>query len=778
MTGGTTNNQETNKTDSTTTSTTNNNNKPLDLENTASQLKTQLEKLSLNDAGQVVEDFLKKRLSDSMNNENKPKSITKTPLPTAKYFPTPTKNGNALEQESNSPYKNLIKNSGSPMTPSKLVENIAEQLVEGNSRYDFERSAKVSSKITIKNQEQEQESSDKKLVTKHKQQKPRNPLSELKSSSKNNKKKNFVKEIAKDYRYFICIDFEATCDGEIIVRDGKTSFRSSRSRGEKFENEIISFPCVIVDIQNHVVVDEFHTYIKPAVNPILTEYCKKLTGIEQEGVDLAPSFSDALKLFEEFFENTGLNLNNTIVVCDSSYDFAGFLRRNCLMTKTKFPAWAKKWVNLKKLFVEFYAFTGNDKQLPTLRSMVESAGLKFKGKLHSGMDDVENMAKLLLRMANDGLKGIKPNELIDLYNGHPFYRCIEGKTIEAEANRLAKLMTGDCKNSTFNEIIKKQLVSPPKNAKKPARRVALLSSAAAPSKPVANSFTTVLKAQNPTTKENSVNQKPNLEPENKEEKSTEKHTYSRKQLLEIGQKLVLKTEDKTEKSEKVKFIYEKALEFQKCCDNISILLHKFTMANIKPNKPSTFQISLSKDGNLFKLGKIFHGRQPINQTIKTKSNVQDKNKNAALKGPKPLPTKKVVAEKKSEEKKKTWASLAGKKPIAEPKVGAEKKKQVKPINKNKKPNPNLNKKTAKTQTKTSKEPKEKPVKVEKRKENVDVVEADKENQLPLSQIIARDLAASKKLADEIKAARNDLEILSGKMGAIEINDVPSVGTGV
>ena len=112
------------------------------------------------------------------------------------------------------------------------------------------------------------------------------------------------------------------------------------------------------------------------------------------------------------------------------------------MSNIAFPIWAQRWVNLKRLFVEFYGMQANEKQLPSLRNMVEMAGLKFDGKLHSGMDDVNNMAKLLLRMTADGLSGIMPNEVLDLNLGPPYYKVYEGKTIDKEARRLEKLQKG------------------------------------------------------------------------------------------------------------------------------------------------------------------------------------------------------------------------------------------------------------------------------------------------------------------------------------------------
>ena len=42
---------------------------------------------------------------------------------------------------------------------------------------------------------------------------------------------------------------------------------------------------MIVDTETHEVVDIFQTYVKPTIDPELTEFCTELTGITQEQVD-------------------------------------------------------------------------------------------------------------------------------------------------------------------------------------------------------------------------------------------------------------------------------------------------------------------------------------------------------------------------------------------------------------------------------------------------------------------------------------------------------------
>jgi len=46
--------------------------------------------------------------------------------------------------------------------------------------------------------------------------------------------------------------------------------------------EIIEFPIVIVDVKAKAVKAIFQTYVKPVIDPKLTEFCTQLTGITQD----------------------------------------------------------------------------------------------------------------------------------------------------------------------------------------------------------------------------------------------------------------------------------------------------------------------------------------------------------------------------------------------------------------------------------------------------------------------------------------------------------------
>lgn len=103
----------------------------------------------------------------------------------------------------------------------------------------------------------------------------------VKSIQKKLKKKKLKEH---PYKYAICIDFEATC------------FDSPAHKKRKIQ-EIIEFPAVLVDLVTGEILGEFHRYVRPVETPILSDYCKNLTGISQETVDGANILQEVMDEF-------------------------------------------------------------------------------------------------------------------------------------------------------------------------------------------------------------------------------------------------------------------------------------------------------------------------------------------------------------------------------------------------------------------------------------------------------------------------------------------------
>jgi 3'-5' exoribonuclease 1 len=195
-----------------------------------------------------------------------------------------------------------------------------------------------------------------------------------------------IKKKKKEYLYdVICvIDFEATCELENQTKDCQ---------------EIIEFPAYIIDVRRQVTVSKFHEYVRPQVNKKLSNFCTELTGIKQKTVDTADMFEDVLDRFEAWFYSYLVENGHKsfAIATDGPWDMAHFFAGQCKLSNIAFPSYAKRWINIRKVFNSHYKMSNC-----TLDMMLGHLGLEFEGRKHSGIDDTKNIANVLIRMLVDG----------------------------------------------------------------------------------------------------------------------------------------------------------------------------------------------------------------------------------------------------------------------------------------------------------------------------------------------------------------------------------------
>lgn len=151
-----------------------------------------------------------------------------------------------------------------------------------------------------------------------------------------------LKKTTSYYYDVICVvDFEATCE---------------RETSREFKQEIIEFPAFLVDVKNKKIVSTFHEYVRPVVNPTLTEFCTELTGIKQSTVENAQTFPSVLDRFEAWFYNyiDEHNCKSFAMATDGPWDLSHFLSRQCELNQLRFPSFCKRWINIRKVFSSHY----------------------------------------------------------------------------------------------------------------------------------------------------------------------------------------------------------------------------------------------------------------------------------------------------------------------------------------------------------------------------------------------------------------------------------------
>ncbi|XP_064653292.1 ERI1 exoribonuclease 2-like isoform X2 [Lineus longissimus] len=194
------------------------------------------------------------------------------------------------------------------------------------------------------------------------------------------------------FSYLIVIDFESTC------------WENTRNTPQ----EIIEFPAVLLNTATGQIEDEFHTYVLPHEHPILSEFCRTLTGISQEKVDNGIPLNICLSKFNRWLNrlseekkikyNTG---EEGSLLCTfatwSDWDFGVCLFYECRRKQLRKPAALNSWLDLRATYRKFYERRPNG-----LNGALKDLGIKFEGREHSGLDDARNTARLAWRMIKDG----------------------------------------------------------------------------------------------------------------------------------------------------------------------------------------------------------------------------------------------------------------------------------------------------------------------------------------------------------------------------------------
>ena len=195
-------------------------------------------------------------------------------------------------------------------------------------------------------------------------------------------------------RYLLCVDLEATCDE---YPDGLTDEETAGRvlLVQKNEMETIEVGAVVLDLhQGAAIVSEFCAFVRPMLNPVLTDFCKRLTTINQIDVDSAGTYSEVSQELDDYlapFRAEGM------MWCSwGDYDAKQLAmdadRNGCSpmmadLTHTNAKKWHSKMLNCRAM---------------SLRPAVEDSGIEWTGQYHRGIDDARNLGLLVGEILRTG----------------------------------------------------------------------------------------------------------------------------------------------------------------------------------------------------------------------------------------------------------------------------------------------------------------------------------------------------------------------------------------
>ena len=168
---------------------------------------------------------------------------------------------------------------------------------------------------------------------------------------------------------YLIIDLECTCDDN-------DSFDRSKM-------ETIEIGAVLVN-DNLEKIEEFSQFVKPTINPILTDFCKNLTTITQEDVDNAPMIEDALKSLSDFCQEHG----EYTFVSWGGFDYRQ-IKRETKLKELENPMVGRN-INYKDVVKKV---TGE--KATSITKTLRKLGGDFSGTQHRGIDDALNIYEII-----------------------------------------------------------------------------------------------------------------------------------------------------------------------------------------------------------------------------------------------------------------------------------------------------------------------------------------------------------------------------------------------
>lgn len=191
-----------------------------------------------------------------------------------------------------------------------------------------------------------------------------------------------IQNLLAPYRYLYCVDLEATCDDV-----GESESRRPVAVVPD-QMETIEIGLVVIDLETLEIVDEFQRFVRPQINPTLTDFCKQLTSIQQSDVDGALTYQEVGEELRTFaaryldaawaswgdYDARQLERDAGYAACPSLLD--GLPHFN-----------ARKW----------HAGLYNNRP-KSLKQTLESLGLVWMGTYHRGIDDARNVASIVKEM--------------------------------------------------------------------------------------------------------------------------------------------------------------------------------------------------------------------------------------------------------------------------------------------------------------------------------------------------------------------------------------------
>ncbi|PIC16178.1 hypothetical protein B9Z55_022869 [Caenorhabditis nigoni] len=207
------------------------------------------------------------------------------------------------------------------------------------------------------------------------------------------------------FDHLLILDFEATCEKD----------------NYDYPQEIVQFSVVVLNTREKIIREDlfFNQYVRPVINPQLTDFCAELTGIDQDTIDNAKTFPEVYNNFCAWLKEHNFQEKRFAIVCDSRQDMWRLAQYQFLLNKQPFPTIFRQWVNLSLYYRQDLRMA--QQQDFVHQSFIERMSafynIPFDGHAHNAKDDCSFLAKVTKHLL-DNEKSININESLKCISGY------------------------------------------------------------------------------------------------------------------------------------------------------------------------------------------------------------------------------------------------------------------------------------------------------------------------------------------------------------------------
>ncbi|CAO4383649.1 unnamed protein product [Caenorhabditis nigoni] len=184
--------------------------------------------------------------------------------------------------------------------------------------------------------------------------------------------------------------------------------------------EIIQFSIVVIDTRTKTIREDvkFDRYVRPVVNPMLSDYCKSYTGISQSTVDNADTFPKVFDQFCAWLREHDFQETRYAFVALNRQDLWLVAQYQFLLVKQPLPAMCRQWVDLNALMNKVYQgqFNSRTKE-DIIQNMSDFYSIRYEGRAHNALDNCEFLAKVTKTFLDDG-NLVTVNETLKCFFGN------------------------------------------------------------------------------------------------------------------------------------------------------------------------------------------------------------------------------------------------------------------------------------------------------------------------------------------------------------------------